>query len=139
YFSEYLLLDYYTTDGLYKVHLSDSFSKKYCFTTNGVRVYHIDARTTTSLNPSDVFLYNNTSSAHKLISFVNMSATSLDNVDSIKNSNSKINNSMLLKTTTTFNWNLFSWYQASIPASSTVKSITIDEITSEYVIINIDL
>ena len=65
-FTEFLVLDFYTPDGLNEAHVG----YKGLFTKSGIRVYHVDA---TLKDPKDataiydMTLYNNSTSSHKLI------------------------------------------------------------------------
>lgn len=65
-FTEFLVLDFYTPDGLNEEHVG----YKGLFTKSGIRVYHVDA---TLKDPKDataiydMTLYNNSTSSHKLI------------------------------------------------------------------------
>jgi len=133
YFSEYLLIDYYTPDGLYSKHLSDTTSKRYVYSTSGVRIYHVDARTnlTNEGNYKSVFSFDNSDSSHKLIRYITAGTDTILNTGLINSSN-------LFQTTSDYDWTNFSWYQISTSQSNIIKNITVQSTTSMYCIINIE-
>lgn len=72
-YDEYYLIDYYTPDGLNALEAGNSG----LFSVSGIRIYHIDSRTTKT-NPEsilDIYDYNNSYTSHRLISLIQTSGS----------------------------------------------------------------
>lgn len=116
YFDEYFIIDFYTPDGLNEVEKGNSglFSK------SGIRIYHIDARLTTSEVASvwEVCASNNGSTSHKLIELVEA-----DRGNNISNGQSS-SNTDLFQVGSTFSWG--KWYDGT-SAGFTLNVISISD------------
>lgn len=70
-FGEYYVIDYYTPDGLNELEKGNSG----LFSVDGIRIYHVDATLKNSSSEEydgiwDIYSYDNSSTAHKLLSLV---------------------------------------------------------------------
>ncbi|MBE6130329.1 MAG: hypothetical protein E7183_01205 [Erysipelotrichaceae bacterium] len=70
-FDEYYLIDYYCPDGLNKLEAGYNG----LFSTSGIRIYHVDATLSDEevYGAYEIYKYNNTDTAHKLIKLVQAS------------------------------------------------------------------
>jgi len=124
YFSEYLLIDYYTPDALYAKHASVSTYNNYMFHQAGIRIYYVDSTSSSSA----VFKYTNTDTGggHMLIKYISASTNN-------PSTSGKVTNADLFSVSSTYNWSNFSWYDGS----KTFTNIKVLEVASSYAIIQI--
>jgi len=117
-FSEYLVVDFFTPDGLY------DYGTGYMMNKAGVRVYHVDA---TLGSP---FLFNNSYTAHKLIDWVSAQARSTTSTQFTAG-----NQELWQVTGNQYDWDSFSWYTLGIVNPRV--SITVQEITATYAVVSV--
>jgi hypothetical protein len=86
-YDEYLLIMYYTPDGIYDGHLDTPFS----VSEPGIVIYHIDARLASNADEWDLFMNNNTGTGNFLAEILEV-----DKNNSIPSENTLISNSDLL-------------------------------------------
>lgn len=110
YFDEYLIIDYYTPDGLNEA----SKGHNGLFTQSGIRIYHVDSTLTNDVVYSvfDITDYNNSFSTHRLIKLVEA-----DRRDDI-NKNSCAQNTDLFQAGDTYTWGR--WYDKT-PVGFSIK------------------
>ncbi|MDR2822580.1 MAG: InlB B-repeat-containing protein [Acholeplasmatales bacterium] len=124
FFDEYLIIMYYTPDGLYRAHKNLSYVPDYA----GIVIYHIDGRLLSSANDWDVFQYDNSYTSHKLVKIVEV-----DKNNSIENG-AFMSNSDYLRTGT-FNNTIEKWYVSNQIIN---LQITINVISSSSVVLEIN-
>lgn len=118
YFDEYYIVDFYTPDGLNEKEAGASG----LFSTSGIRIYHIDATLkdpADAWNIWDIYEYNNSSTAHKLISLVEA-----DGKNNIENENGSSENSDLFQVNDTFK--NVTWYDGT-NANFELKVVSISD------------
>ena len=110
YFDEYLIIDYYTPDGLNEA----SKGHNGLFTQSGIRIYHVDSTLTNDVVYSvfDITDYDNSFSTHRLIKLVEA-----DRRDDI-NKNSCAQNTDLFQAGDTYTWGR--WYDKT-PVGFSIK------------------
>lgn len=125
-FDEYLLVIYYTPEGL------NEEDALYWFTTPGILIYHVDARIGNGYIESSayytIFEYNNTDTAHKFVQIIEADG------DSTIESTGWTENDDLFETGDVFRVNAavsFSWYRTELnPADFTLAVGTLGETAS---------
>jgi M6 family metalloprotease-like protein len=126
-FSEYLLVDFYTPDGLYAYlqNTSASGGRPY-FSIPGVRVYHVDA---TLGYP---FMYNNSTTDHKLVDYI-----SAQNKNQNTSSYKIKNDDMFQIEGNKFDWEGLQWYSYGL--TYPFVEVVVQEYAADfsYVIISI--
>jgi M6 family metalloprotease-like protein len=124
YFSEYLLIDYYTPDSLFTYHLHTPYYANYMFSIAGIRIYHVIA----TIGSSSVWLNNNTDTKNKLIKYVSAGSNNIA-------TSGRVLNTDLFQVGSTFNWSTsFKWSDNT----HTFSSIEVVEIQGDYATIRIN-
>ena len=99
-FDEYLLVMYYTPNGLYNGHMGTTAS----ITEPGIVIYHVDARLASNASEWDYFLNNSDGTSNFLVSILEA-----DNNNSIPSSSAAIQNSDILRSgiidLSSYTWN----------------------------------
>ncbi|MDR2828108.1 MAG: hypothetical protein LBV51_01655 [Acholeplasmatales bacterium] len=117
FFTEYLVVDYYTKTGLFSYTSSAPAA-------SGVRVYHVDATLGTP------FMFNNSYTDHKLIDWI-----------SAKNRNTTSKNftagdpELFKLEGNLYNWNQYKWY--TVGKYNPKVSIVVQEIAENYAIVSV--
>lgn len=124
YFDEYYIIDYYTPDGL------NAFEAGYSglFSTDGIRIYHIDAhlKEVEVYSAWEIYEMNNSDTSHKLISLVQASGS-----NSIEDENDYSSDSDLFKEKDSFK--NAKWYDGT----SCGFTLTVDKIENGIATITI--